>query len=165
MNSDPKIINNFDDLFPIPNRSASKICSNRHSADGDGTRGRPMAPRGGGALKGQHFRWNTSFLFKWPIFRCYVNFRECNDWRLVPKDITVMTHDSSTPIHLGVLLKVHFMILIDSQEDECNQIWQNLTGEVTKVETGNTRSIHHQDHLRTMNFQSPKGQIPTCQTS
>lgn len=48
MNSDPKIINNFDDLFPIPNRSASKICSNRHSADGDGTRGRPMAPRGGG---------------------------------------------------------------------------------------------------------------------
>lgn len=76
-----------------------------------------------------------------------------------------MTHDSSTPIHLGVLLKVHFMILIDSQEDECNQIWQNLTGEVTKVETGNTRSIHHQDHLRTMNFQSPKGQIPTCQTS
>ena len=64
MNSDPKIINNFDDLFPIPNRSASKICSNRHSADGDGTRGRPMAPRGGGGAQRSTFSLEYQFPFQ-----------------------------------------------------------------------------------------------------
>ena len=24
--------------------------------------------------------WNTRFLFGWPIFRCYVSFRECRWW-------------------------------------------------------------------------------------
>ena len=34
--------------------------------------------------------WNTSFLLGWPIFRCYVSFRECREKKITenPKKLT-----------------------------------------------------------------------------